>query len=171
MNRSAAVVELVPPTVVTVTSSVPVPAGAVAVICVALFTVKLVAAVTPKFTAVAPVKLVPVMVTLVPPLVGPAVGLMLVTAGTGIFAEPIRRSRRTRPPAVVAVTSTVPAPAGAVAVIRVALLTVKLVAAVTPKFTAVAPVKFVPLMVTLVPPLVGPAVGLMAVTVGAPRYT
>ena len=40
------------------------------------------------------------------------------------------------------VTSTVPVPAGDVAVIEVAELTVKLVAAVAPKSTAVAPVKF-----------------------------
>ena len=70
------------------------------------------------------------------------------------------------PPGVVTVTSTVPAPAGAVAVIWVALLTVKPVAAVVPKSTAVAPVKFVPVIVTLVPPAGGPAVGLTAVTVG-----
>ncbi len=57
---------LVPPGVVTVTSTVPaVPAGAVAVMLVALLTVKLVAAVEPNLTAVAPVKLVPVIVTVV----------------------------------------------------------------------------------------------------------
>ena len=59
------------------------------------------------------------------------------------------------------VTSTVPAaPAGAVAVMEVALLTVKVVAAVAPKATAVAPVKLVPVMVTEVPPAAGPEVGL-----------
>ena len=58
------------------------------------------------------------------------------------------------------VTSTVPAaPAGAVAVMEVALLTVKVVAAVAPNFTAVAPVKLVPVTVTEVPPVVGPEVG------------
>ncbi len=72
------------------------------------------------------------------------------------------------PPAVVTVTSTVPAvPAGAVAVIRVALLTVKVVAAVGPNDTPVAPVRFVPVIVTVFPPAVGPAVGLTAVTAGA----
>ena len=55
---------LVPPGVVTVTSTAPaLPAGEVAVICVALLTVNEVAAVPPNFTAVAPVKLVPVIVT------------------------------------------------------------------------------------------------------------
>ena len=72
------------------------------------------------------------------------------------------------PPAVVTRTLTVPAvPAGAVAVIEVALLTVKLVAAVTPKVTPVAPVKSVPVSVTTVPPAVLPELGVTAVTVGA----
>jgi hypothetical protein len=44
-------------------------------------TVILVADEPPIVTAVAPVKLVPVMVTLVPPAVGPLLGLMPVTAG------------------------------------------------------------------------------------------
>lgn len=42
---------------------------------------KLVAAVLPKLTAVAPVKSVPVIVTDVPPVVKPLEGLRLVTAG------------------------------------------------------------------------------------------
>ena len=70
-----------PPAVVTLTSTVPVPAGEVAVIEVAEFTVKPVAAVAPKVTAVAPVRLVPVIVTVVPPAPGPDVGDMLVTVG------------------------------------------------------------------------------------------
>ena len=46
-------------------------------------------------------------------------------------------------------------------------LTTTLVAAVPPMVTAVAPVKSVPVMVMLVPPAMGPAAGLMLVTVGA----
>ena len=71
------------------------------------------------------------------------------------------------PPTVVTVMSTVPVPAGDVAVIWVALLTVKPAAAVAPKVTAVAPLRLVPVMTTDVPPDVGPAVGETAVTVGA----
>ena len=56
--------------------------------------------------------------------------------------------------------------AGVVAVIEVAELTVKLVAFVAPKVTAVAPVRFVPVMVTVVPPAVGPAPGETEVMVG-----
>src|SRR6516164_5504503 len=72
---------LVPPAVVTVTSTGPTPAGEVAVIWVALSTVKEPAALLPNLTAVTPEKLVPVMVTLVPPDVGPVFGLTLVTVG------------------------------------------------------------------------------------------
>jgi hypothetical protein len=64
-------------------------------------------------------------------------------------------------------TEAVPAvPAGVVAAIEVALTTVTFVAAAPPIVTPVAPVKFVPVMVTLVPPPVGPEIGLMALTVG-----
>ena len=57
-------------------------------------------------------------------------------------------------------------PAGVVAVIVVALTTETLVAAKPPMVTGVAPVKPVPVMVTLVPPPVVPLVGEMADTVG-----
>jgi hypothetical protein len=81
VNWSAALVALVPPAVVTVTSTVPAPAGEVAVIWVAPLTVKELAAVLPNLTAVAPEKLVPAMVTLVPPVGGPVFGVTLVTVG------------------------------------------------------------------------------------------
>ena len=71
------------------------------------------------------------------------------------------------PPGVATVTSTVPLPAGEVAEMLLELLTVKVVAAVPPKSTAVVPVKFVPVTVTEVPPARGPADGLTEVTVGA----
>lgn len=67
---------------VTVISTVPtLPTGEVAVMEVAVLPV-MEAEVFPNFTAVAPVKLVPVMVTVVPPAVGPLLGLMLTRAGT-----------------------------------------------------------------------------------------
>jgi len=71
------------------------------------------------------------------------------------------------PPGVVTVTSMVPLPGGAVAVMLVADTTVNDEAAVEPNDTLVAPVKFVPVIVTLVPPAVGPDVGETDVTVGA----
>ena len=119
----------------------------------------------PNFTAVAPVKPVPVMTTLVPPIAGPDVGARPVTAGAGrklnVPTEvPV-------PPTVVTLTVTEPVPAAVTAVIWVAELTVKLAAAVLPNCTAVAPVKLVPVMTTLVPPVAGPDVGARPVTVGA----
>src|SRR5580698_1554649 len=71
------------------------------------------------------------------------------------------------PAGVVTETLTVPVPAGDVAVIEVAELTVTAVAGVDPKFTAVAPVRLVPVMETWVAPAAGPDAGEMAVTVGA----
>ncbi len=83
MNWSAAPVAEVSFAVVTVTSTVPLPAGLVAVIWVSLLNVKL-ATVEPNETPVASVKPEPVMVTLVPPAADPLVGLMLVTDGTTV---------------------------------------------------------------------------------------
>ena len=68
----------------TVISTVPLPAGLVAVIWVSLTTVKLLAGVCPNDTLLAPVKPVPVIVTVVPPVVYPLVGVMLVIVGGGI---------------------------------------------------------------------------------------
>ena len=69
---------------VTVTFTVPVPAGEVAVTSVADIPFTLVAEAVPKCTAVGLLKLVPVMVTEVPPDVGPEVGLMEVVVGAGV---------------------------------------------------------------------------------------
>jgi hypothetical protein len=72
------------------------------------------------------------------------------------------------PPAVVTKTLAGPAvPAGVVAVIEVALTIDTLAAAAPPILTPVAPVKFVPVIVTDVPPAVVPDDGLTPVTVGA----
>jgi hypothetical protein len=82
VNWSATLVALVPPGVATVTSNVPrVPVGDVAVMELGLFTLKFAAGAVPNFTALAPVKPVPVMVTDVPPVLGPEAGLMEVTVG------------------------------------------------------------------------------------------
>src|SRR5690348_1891806 len=81
VNLSAALTALVPPEAVTVTSTVPDPAGVVAVISLALLTVKVLAAVEPNFTALTATKLVPMMVTDVPPPAGPEFGATDVTVG------------------------------------------------------------------------------------------
>ena len=77
-------------------STSPEPAGEVAVIEVAELTVKLVALVVPNFTAVAPVRFVPVIVTAVPPGAGPDVGEIDVTAGRHDVSELVRGQRRRR---------------------------------------------------------------------------
>ena len=72
------------------------------------------------------------------------------------------------PPAVVTKTLAVPTvPTGVEQVILVAVFPLRLVAATPPMVMPVAPVKFVPVIVTLVPPTVGPLLGVIDVTVGA----
>ena len=105
------------------------------------------------------------MVTDVPPAMGPLDGLIAETVGPdeyvySVFAE-------LEPPEVVTTTLAAPAePAGATAVMVVALTTTTLVAAVPPMVTPVAPVRLAPVMVTDVPPAMGPLDGLIAETVG-----
>jgi hypothetical protein len=70
VNLSADDIAEVPPGVVTVTSTIPVPAGDFAVIDVAVFQV-IDPDVLPNFTPIALPRLVPVIVTEVPPAVGP----------------------------------------------------------------------------------------------------
>ena len=75
------------------------------------------------------------------------------------------------PAGVVIVISTVPLPGGLITVARVSLMTLTLLAAVCPKEALVAPVKPVPTIVTLLPPVFSPLFGLMAVIVGGGGYT
>ena len=67
---------------VTVTVTAPaLPAGVVAVICVALTTTTLVAAAPPNITVAPAAKFAPVIVTAVPPAIGPPLGDTLLTVG------------------------------------------------------------------------------------------
>ena len=71
------------------------------------------------------------------------------------------------PPAVVTVTVTAPAdPAGAVVLMVVAAFA-SMVAELLPNVTEVALARFVPVMLTLAPAVVGPAIGEMLLIVGA----
>ena len=75
------------------------------------------------------------------------------------------------PPGVVTETLFAPATCdGVTAVTVVVSSTVTPVASLVPSRTAVAPVRFVPVMVIVVPPAVGPRFGVTAVTVGAARF-
>ena len=105
-------------------------------------------------------KLLPVMVTTVPPLVVPALGLIDATAGGGtkVYRSPTVMAEVPTP--LVTWTSTVPAPAGATAVICVLELTAKLVGRRGAKGDAGEPAKLLPVMMTVVPPRVEPSLGL-----------
>ena len=173
LNWSAgALVVEVPWPVVTVMSTVPVPAGVAAVICDSVLTMNAAAGVVPNVTAVAPVKSVPVTVTVVPPWTGPEEGFTALTVGgAGGVELNVNWSAGALiievPPAVVTVTSTAAGDSGGeVAEICVAD-TGKKVAETVPNLTVVAPARLVPVMVTEVPPPVEPLLGLTPVTVGA----
>ncbi len=172
MKVAAAAFALVPPGVVTVTATAPVPAGLVAVIWVGLTTVKLAAAAEPKLTAVAPVKPLPAIVTLVPPAAGPPFGVSAETAGGGGGTTYVYWSAELvglTPTGVVTTTSTVPLPAGARARRRVpAALTLMIEATCPPNVTCVAPSRLLPKIATPFPPAVDPDVGLTPVTTGGP---
>jgi hypothetical protein len=136
------------------------------VIVVAFTTATFVAAVPPNVTVAPAAKLVPVIVTAVPPPVGPLLGLTLLTVGATTYVYPLARL-----PLCVSVFVTVtvfgPAPpAGVVAVIVVAFTTATFVAAVPPNVTAAPAAKFVPVIVTAVPPEFDPVLGLTLLTVG-----
>ncbi len=126
--------EAVPPAVTT--STVPEePSPTSAMMLVEDTTLKKEAAVPPKLTEVAAVKLLPVMVTAAP--VVALAGVNEAMDGEGIKVNPPSVAI---PPGVV--TATFPeAPSATMAVIMLADNTVKEAAAVPPKVTAVAPVK------------------------------
>ena len=129
-------VPLVPVPLAVVTAILPVtaPEGTVAVICVAEFTLKLVAATPPNVTLLAPVKLVPVIVTVVP--TAPLIGVKLLIPGLTLKFELLVAV----PPAFTTETGPVVAPAGTVALIHCRDTTVN-AAAVPLNFTLVAPTK------------------------------
>ena len=79
----------------------------------------------PNITAVAPLKMVPVIVTVVPPAADPLVGEMPVTVGAAMYVNLSDAEITLVPEGVVTVISTVPAePPGETAVILVAETTV-----------------------------------------------
>jgi hypothetical protein len=75
------------------------------------------------------------------------------------------------PPGVVTLISTVPAARVGEVMVRVlSVVTSRPFPGVVPNMTAVAPVNPVPVMVTVVPPIAGPLVGEILVTVGTGTY-
>ena len=129
-------------------------------------TATFVAAVLPNNTVAPAAKFVPVIVTAVPPAVAPLFGLRLLTVGGARYVNALAKLPLS-PLLLVTVTVTAPAlSAGVVAVICVPLITTTLVAAVFPNFTVAPAAKFVPVMVTAVPPASGPLPGATLLTVG-----
>ena len=150
----------VPPGVTTETVPVTSDVDITAVTLVALTTVKLAAAIPPILTAVAPARLLPVIVRTVPamPEAGETVDIVGGPTTVNVAAlVPV-------PPGVVTEMVPVVAVVGTTAVMLVALTTLKLAAAVPLNDTAVAPVKFEPVRVTVAPGL--PDVGVKLVMVG-----
>jgi len=147
-----------PPGVVTVMTPVE-PEPTVASMALADSTLKVFAGVPPNATAVAPVKLVPLIVTTVPspPLGGSKLVIVGISAKVNPGNVPV-------PPPVV--TDTLPeAPVSTWASMRVSETIRKALALVPPKLTVVAPVKLTPLMVTMSP--VVAVVGVKEVMTGA----
>src|SRR5207249_4139545 len=134
----------VPPGVVTLIWPLVAPLGTVAAIEVAEVTVKVTALVPLNRTSEAPVKFVPVIVTLV--VTGPLAGVKLVIVG-GLAVTVKLLALVAVPPGVVTLIWPLVAPLGTVAAIEVAEVTVKVTALVPLNRTSEAPVKFVPVIV------------------------
>ena len=96
------------------------------------------------------------MMTVVPPVTGPDATLIAVTVGGGTTKANLSAAEMGDVPLEDwRVISTVPnASAGAIAVIEVGLVAMKLVAGTAPKNTAVTLIMFVPTIATGVPPVV-----------------
>ena len=87
VNCPAVTGALVPSGLVTVTLTIPEPTGDVTVIWLAELTVNPVAAVVPNVTAVISINPVPVIVTAVPPAVGPLTGVIRIIAGISVYVN------------------------------------------------------------------------------------
>ena len=140
------------------------PTGTVAVIEVAETTLNVTAVRVLNLTTVAPVKFVPLIVTVVP--TGPEAGVNAAMVGAGITVKVV--ALVAVPPGVLTVILPVAAPTGTIALIQDADSTVNL-PAIPPNFTTVAPDRFVPLITIAVP--TGPIAGEKEVIVGAGTIT
>ena len=140
----------VPPGVVTLILP-DAPEATTAFIVVELTTVNDVAAIPPRLTEVAPVKFVPVTIIVSP--VEALVGENEIIVGTEVNVKIIEDAV---PPGVVTFIFPV-APVPTMAVMVLSLTIINDEAATPPKVTAVVPVKFLPVIVTVVPipPLIG----------------
>ena len=123
------------------------PAATTALMEVALFTANEAAATPPNLTELAPVRFVPVITTVAPLEALLGLNVVMVGAAAEIKVNPLTV---TVPTGVVTLTLPL-APLPTTATIVMALTTLNDLAAVPPKLTELAPVKLVPLMVTIWP--------------------
>jgi hypothetical protein len=158
----------------TITSTVPGAwAGVVARSCVALLKTTA-AGVCPKVTVAPLWKSVPVMVTTVPPTTGPEFGKTLLMVGGGPPLGGAAPSNVKAPSKVsdlvsgfVTLTSTLPGSCTGVTASMLVEVTELILAAGTSPNTTLAPFWMsVPVMATVVPPVVGPEAGEMPVSFG-----
>src|SRR5439155_1504867 len=157
---------LAPPGVKTRTGTTPgvLAAGTSALSCVADTNVTVLDATAPNFTIAPGTNPVPVIATVFPPPVTPALGLTTVSAGGSSSVYPSAEDVAVLPPRIPTATSTTPAACtGTVAFNRVADTNVTDDAAVVPNFTLAPGPKLVPVIVTVFPPAVEPAFGLTPV--------
>src|SRR5213593_3018618 len=133
---------------------------------VAFTKVTAVAAAPPKVAVAPALKFAPLIVTWVPPASAPPLGITPVVKGGGTKVKRSARLVALVMVPTVTVTSTVPVPAGLVAVQLVVVGQLTFVARLAPKLTVAVGAKSVPVIVTTVPPAVGPELGVIAVTVG-----
>jgi hypothetical protein len=157
MNVKFVADEAVPPGFTKVITPV-VPDPTVTVILVAVLAV-IVAGVPPMVTEVAPLRFVPVIVTVAP--LAPVAGVNDVMVGAGMNVKFVA-DEEVPPGFTKVITPVVPDPT--VTVILVAVLAV-IVAGVPPIVTEVAPLRLVPVIVTVAP--LAPVVGVNDVMVGA----
>src|SRR5207249_2364417 len=134
---------------------------------VAFTTVKFATGAPPIVALVAPVKLVPAIVTFIPPRFEPVAGATLVNVGTAPYVNP--PASVPFPVGVATTTFCAPLlPAGVVPVIVVAF-TIVIPTSGLPLIVAVVPAtKFAPEIETDVPPAVDPEPGAIDAIVGAP---
>jgi hypothetical protein len=155
-------VPLVPPAVVTVTDREPVAAleamATLQVTCVEVdwIPVTVIPLFDVKFTAVAPLRFVPVIVRLIVPPWVPLLGLSDVICGAGVIGLTVNVRKLLVPPAVTTVTDREPVAAlEAIVTLQVTCVEVDWIpVTVIPlfdvKFTAVAPLRLVPVIVRFI---------------------
>src|ERR1700722_8021417 len=111
-------------------------------------------------------KPLPVIVASAPPERVPVFGLTFVTVGWPYLKLAFATTGLTPPPVITVTLTLAEVPAGAVAVSEVGLSCSMDVPYLEPNRTPVASVRFRPVIVTTVPPLDGPFLGVTVVTVG-----